>query len=150
MIASSVGTNARVLASTPAFAPRRVRVLLIMTISAYRPGQTLIVSPGLAAATAALIVVKAVVRSLQLVALANPSSSTTSVAASATAPCPPIATTPRTAPSARAKTVIFRIARLPSASFLFEQDGSANVTRLGCDTVTLRLIPPKPTVQPES
>src|SRR6266850_727424 len=115
------GTNGRVLASTPACAPRRVRLfrttLLALvpmkTCSAYKPGQTLIVSPGLAAATAALIVVKAaVVRSLQLVALANPSSSTTSVAAWATAPCPPIATRARTAPSATPKAVSFRIARL--------------------------------------
>src|SRR6266850_3287059 len=148
------GTNGRVLASTPACAPRRVRLfrttLLALvpmkTCSAYKPGQTLIVSPGLAAATAALIVVKAaVVRSLQLVALANPSSSTTSVAAWATAPCPPIATRARTAPSATPKAVSFRIARLLFVRFLFEQDGSANVTRPGRDTVTLRLISPKPT-----
>src|SRR2546425_3078078 len=88
MIDSSVRTNARVLASTPAFAPRRVRLLRatllalkpMNTCSAYTPGRTLIAAPESAAATAALIVMKAVVkRSLQSVALANPSSSTTRV-----------------------------------------------------------------------
>src|SRR5438132_4500154 len=51
----------------------------MVTCSAYKPGQTLITSPGLAAATAALIVMYAGVVALQSVALAIPSSSTTSV-----------------------------------------------------------------------
>src|SRR2546426_394741 len=87
MIDSLAGANARVLASTPNCAPWRVRLfLLIWTCSRYRPGQTLIVSPGMAAATAALIVTKAGVRALQSVALASPSSSTTSVDAAPACP----------------------------------------------------------------
>src|SRR5436190_10453969 len=42
------GTNGRVLASINACAPSKVKLfLLIWTCSAYRPGQTLIVSPGI-------------------------------------------------------------------------------------------------------
>src|SRR5206468_6344992 len=48
MIDSLAATNGRVLASTPNCAPLRVRLfLLIWTCSAYRPAQTLIVSPGI-------------------------------------------------------------------------------------------------------
>src|SRR5436309_12575505 len=80
---SLVRGTARVRASTLACAPKNVSVLFTVTSSGYIPGQTLIVSPGLAAPTAALIVGKAGVVALQSVALAIPSSSTTSVAAAA-------------------------------------------------------------------
>ena len=49
---------ARVRASTPALAPRRMRALLTVTFSVYVPGHTLTMSPGSAAITAAWIVLK--------------------------------------------------------------------------------------------
>src|SRR3989441_11774510 len=110
-------------ASTPACAPSNVRFLASTTFSMYVPGQTLIVSPELAAPTAALIMLNVGVVSLQSVVLAIPSSSTTRVIA-ATELLP--RGTKLTSSARRANTSSLRIIVNPSFSLPVMQKGAGN------------------------